>query len=59
MPPAPLRIDVPIVGTLTLPIAQVRFNCIRVTEASEPADDVHLRQSSPHRKVSPWAQEGL
>ena len=59
MPPAPLRIDVPIVGTLTLPIAQVRFNCIRVTEASEPADDVHLRQSSFHRKAAPWAQGGL
>ena len=59
MPPAPLRIDVPIVVTLTLPIAQVRSNCIRVTEAAEAADDVHLRQSSLHRKVAPWAQEGL
>ena len=59
MPPASLRVDVPIVGTLTLPIAQVWFNCIRVTEAAEPADGVHLRQSSLHRKVTPWAQGGL
>ena len=61
MPPASLRVDVPIVGTLTLPIAQVWFNCIRVTEAAEPADGVHLRQSSLHRKVTPcgpWGRKG-
>eukprot|EP00656_Telonema_subtile_P058606 TRINITY_DN9979_c0_g1_i1.p1 TRINITY_DN9979_c0_g1~~TRINITY_DN9979_c0_g1_i1.p1 ORF type:complete len:236 (+),score=29.21 TRINITY_DN9979_c0_g1_i1:372-1079(+) len=53
------RIDFPIVntsGTAALPIAEVRFNCIRLVDRPGlPADTmVHLRQFSLHKKHVPW-----
>ena len=50
------RIDVPIVPGAA-GFAQVRFNCIRVTE---PVDDgmVYLRQFSLHKKLVPWQSPG-
>ena len=49
------RIDTGVVDTTKLSIAQVRFNCIRVTKAADPADGVYLRQFSLHKKVVPWS----
>ena len=49
------RIDTPIVnGSVLAEIAQVRFNCIRVTHNADPAEGVFLRQFSLHKKIVPW-----
>ena len=48
---------VPVVnGSVFAKIAQVRFKCIRVTLAVDPAEDVYLRQFSLHKKIVPWEQ---
>lgn len=51
------RIDVPIAPTSG--IAQVRFNCIRLTKATEAGAHVYLRRLSLHKRRVPWEDQFL
>lgn len=54
------RIDIPMVPTLGLNIAEVRFNCLRLITSVDADDaDVYLRQFSLHKKIVPWEQKEI
>ena len=50
------RIDVPVVNTTAIRMAQVRFNCLRLIEAVPAGEPVFLRSFSLHKRRVPWEQ---
>eukprot|EP00038_Savillea_parva_P005285 m.150703 g.150703 ORF g.150703 m.150703 type:complete len:549 (-) comp11686_c1_seq4:98-1744(-) len=50
------RIDVPVVNTSLVSIAQVRFNCLKRIAVVPPEAPIYIRQFSLHRKIVPWQQ---